>query len=97
MDGQKLAIATFVIEFTDYEDVTVDMTLFRTREDDYGNKTITVMKERGCAPEYLDTRYDVTLRRDGHNFFEWCKKYFRDRFGDRLIRATMTEGYKVAS
>jgi len=89
MAVQKLNEATFVLGFTDYKDVTVDMEVYHTKDDDYGNKTVTVMHERGCVPEYLDTRYEVKLRHDGKNFAEWCKQYFEYRFGKRLTKAEL--------
>lgn len=89
MAANKLNEATFVLGFTDYEDVVVDMAVYHTKDDDYGNKTVVSMHEHGCMPEYLDTRYDTRMRRDASNFVEWCKQYFADRFGKRLTKAEL--------
>lgn len=84
-----VASAKFVIGFTDYDDCEVNMDLFITDEDDYGNKTCVKMRETGCMAEWIDTRYDTRLRKDGTNFAEWCKQYFADRFGKRLTKAEL--------
>ena len=50
----------------------------------YGNKTAVIIEwgemddGRKLETQYLDTRYDRTLKRDGSNFKEWLKTYFSD-------------------
>lgn len=52
----------------------------------YGNGTsVTIIDSNTAHPkankEFLDTRYDTSLKRDGSNFEEWVDEYIDNRFG----------------
>lgn len=51
----------------------------------YGNRTAVVIEWEKQGEWIIDTRYDVTIKRDGSNFKEWIKSYFKERFETHKI------------
>ena len=61
----------------------------------YGNGTsVTIIDSNTAHPaankEFLDTRYDTSLRRDGSNFEEWVDEYIDNRFGGLVRKISKT-------
>ena len=61
----------------------------------YGNGTsVTIVDNNTAHPtaskEFLDTRYDTSLNRDGSNFEEWVNEYIEDRFSGLVRKISKT-------
>ncbi len=66
------------------DNLHVHFELSKSGSFDYGNGTCVMMVIGRDMPQYLDTRYDVTLKRDGSNFRQWSRKYLRDYIDKKL-------------
>lgn len=51
----------------------------------YGNGTCVIMEIEGQRTHFFDTRYDVTLHRDGSNFQEWAFNCLKDYVDSKLV------------
>ena len=88
MENKAIATADFVTNgTTNYgkkiENLRTHCELSKSNSFTYGNQTCVWMRI-GNTDEYLDTRYDSTLRSDGSNFKEWCLEYLNGYFSKGL-------------
>lgn len=78
-----IATKAYSVEFENGERSMMRFTLQDSGAFKYGNQTevlLDIESRHGKSGEYFDTRYDISIRRDGSNFDEWCRKVIEGNY-----------------
>ncbi|MBQ3300987.1 MAG: hypothetical protein IJH04_02320 [Eggerthellaceae bacterium] len=79
------------VTFTNMERASFRFSLEESEAFDYGNGTCVKVKQEGCWPETIDTRYDerVSKSMSAEEFAEWVSEWLRERFQVFMVERTV--------